>query len=392
MKREKKAIVAIAAIAAIIILSIIAYPFMAEMIAGENYHTAKITPVQNEHSIIYDISGDKMLYRCSGTTDIFLSDLDGRDKKGVDYSAYFHAVLNEEGDRFALYKSANSKLEIYNTTDRNENEQISLESMQGTSIKDIAWSPGGEKIALVISDTPNSSYHLYTYELASGEAKYVFSSPEYFNAPSWSPDEKYISFIAYADRKSTESTMFVADLKNSNVSASALKIKGDGRAYNPERSDWNPDPDKDEIAYSVAGAVGVCSPGGDNLRLFECYDDNPVCLHLEWSPNGDKILYEFYQFSGRAERERIGYIDVGTGEVKEILSSSFEYGYSVSWADDGKKIAYIQKDGGYDNGYLVDLNNPTENDLPVAVSYVLFFVLPLCLIAGWFFMKGSGKR
>ncbi|HDR68416.1 MAG TPA: hypothetical protein ENN61_05125, partial [Bacteroidaceae bacterium] len=194
LKKEKKVILGIAAI---IISLLIICPFIADMITGDSFHTTRIAPVENQHCMIYDIAGDRMLYRCSGSTEIFLSDLNRSACKNIGDSVPFYPVLDEKGEKFALYESAASTLGIYYVTDPDRNKQISIRDLKGTGFKDLVWSPGGDKIALLVRDSLNSSYYLYAYDLNSGEAKRLFSSTEYFSAPSWSPDECCLSLIAH---------------------------------------------------------------------------------------------------------------------------------------------------------------------------------------------------
>ncbi|MBP2134133.1 WD40 repeat protein [Methanomicrobium sp. W14] len=381
---------AITAILIIIIISVIAYPLFSDLTSGEIFPTSRISPVINAHCLILDISGDRMLYQfenVSGMYKTYLSDLNGTVYDEVKNEVPFFPELDNAGDKFAATENLSEDLRIYNSRTRTDT-RINVQDIHARYIYDISWSPKGDKIAITVA-TASSDYSICVYDLNTGESENIFNSTEYFSPPSWSPDENYLSFIVQNDSRSTESTMYIADLKNLSVTASGLKIENNAHTNIPERTAWSPK--GDIIAYSSSGTIGICSPDGKYPDLIKCYKDNSICKHLEWSPDGSKILYCFILPPGSPENERIGFADPKTSESEEILSATLQYGHTLSWADNGTKVACLENSG-YDNGFLIDTGSRSGNNIPVIIFYIIILVIPACIVVGWYFGKGKEEK
>ena len=379
--KEKKAITAIALI---VLASAFAYPFSADLIAGEKFTTEPIQPVENEHCRIIDLSGDRMLYQTGNN--IYLSDLSGLERTDIGYYVSFYPVLNRGGDKFVAFESTSSKLRIYGMASEPHKYVAADEMLQDSKIRGLSWSPDGTRLALVLSNR-SVPYALFIYDLETSKSIHIFNSSEKFYEPSWSPDGKYISFMAPDGRQRSTNGLYIANLHDSTVSIAVTDI-GDARSYWPERSDWNPSGDR--IAYSSFGDIILCDPDGGNLFRVACCEKSR-CSHLEWSPSGRDILYHFIS-SESPRLAHIGILHANDGTLDEIFVASFQNSYLLSWAGEDTKVTYLMENIGYDNGFVVDLERPSTSRPSIIISYILFFVLPACCIAGWYFMSGDKRQ
>ncbi|QYZ80166.1 hypothetical protein E2N92_12370 [Methanofollis formosanus] len=179
-------------------------------------------------------------------------------------------------------------------------------------------------------------------------------------------------------RQSPTNGLYIANLHDSTVSI-AVTDAGDARRDWPERSDWNPSGDR--IACSSFGDIILCDPDGGNPFRIACCE-NGRCSHLEWSPDGRDILYDFIS-SESPRLAHVGILHASDGALDEIFAASFQNSYLLSWAGEGTRVAYLIENRGYDNGFVVDLERPSRSRPSIMISYILFFVLPAGCIAWW---------
>jgi serine/threonine protein kinase/Tol biopolymer transport system component len=198
-----------------------------------------------------------------------------------------------------------------------------------------AFSPDGNLIAFHSAREPSG---LYIME-ATGENPRRLSDIGYH--PSWSPDGKQIvvgaEWIGVHSNKSTSpSALWIID-----VATGAKRLLTEGDAAQPS---WSPDGGR--IAYWYWSTEGrgdiatIPAAGGVPVRITseDSTDWNPV-----WSPDG-KYIYFSSDRGGSMNLWRIA-VDEKTGEAvgaPESVPTPSRYALSVSFARDGKSLAYVR--------------------------------------------------
>lgn len=144
------------------------------------------------------------------------------------------------------------------------------------------WSPSGEKILFTSIDEQNKQYRLYVVD-ADGSNMKLLAYGEDENEikdVSWSPDGNRIAFLI---GKNTLKCLYTVN-KNGNGKAA---IECDVWKYA-----WSPEGDK--IAFSsgyINRSIYITSPGGTQKKKIIIYRYNNL---ISWSPNGKYLLITSY--------------------------------------------------------------------------------------------------
>lgn len=202
----------------------------------------------------------------------------------------------------------------------------------------ITWSPDSSTVAYVGSDNEGKS-QIFLHHLNSGKTKQITASGVSAQSMAWSPNGKYIAFIASVPTPPD----WAVELPS-----------------RPEGASWTEDPDIIEKYYyrrdgigSIANKIShlfiVPSTGGAPERLTA--DGWTVPSHkggtitigwsLNWSPDSAKIAFDgsdtdaldFYS-------SRIYQIDVSTRKITALTTEDGVWS-SPSYSPDGLKILYV---------------------------------------------------
>jgi Tol biopolymer transport system component len=192
-----------------------------------------------------------------------------------------------------------------------------------------AWSPDGERIALVLEGDPHGYRYLapgrlIVVDLASGEATSLFRDTNGIRAPSFSPDGSTILFTraVHASFASWRTQLWTVPSAGGHP---ALRIRdGAFGAFSPDGTliayhrtapqphafcivCWWIDP-----AVTMVRADGADQPGrAGGGRLT---DPNAYEVSLRWSPDGTRVLDNLVDESAAA----VSVVDVSTGRSDEL--------------------------------------------------------------------------
>jgi hypothetical protein len=384
IRKEKKAIVAIVITA--VILSTFCFLSL-ENTEVVNYSSEYVKIERGGNPMVVGLSGTHMVYE--DMNGIFFSGINGENRTETSLPFLMSSiVINGEGSKVAFIKFGLEIYDIHQDSFQNISyNEIMYNSYpsRGSDIKYLSWSPGDERIAFILKNNTNP-YTLYIWNPGEETCSPVFNSSYIFYLPSWSPDGSRLSVMARDNSGKETSGLYIIDLVNSSVIPVASGI-GDPNDYNPETSEWSQE--GNEIVYSSNGDIIICDTSGNERLRIPCCEDC-VCQKLEWSPGGDRILYMFK--SPEKHFTVVGIAESGGSGTKTLLRApDMKRIYYPYWTENGSKVVYYFA-GGHENCFIIDPEVPGWDTFFRFVLFCVLFTLPACFVAGWFFMKGSGKR
>jgi Tol biopolymer transport system component len=151
-------------------------------------------------------------------------------------------------------------------------------------------SPDGTRLAYTRSS--EGQLEVWVRELAGGADARVVRLGDGAAFPTWSPDSRAVAVDVW---RNGHAQAYVADLTTSAITQVSRSVD---QAW--VRS-WSPDGTRLVFAGATDGRWNVWSVrrDGSELRQLTDYgDEHHYVRNPEWSPSGDRLVYEFATFSG----------------------------------------------------------------------------------------------
>lgn len=215
----------------------------------------------------------------------------------------------------------------------NASEQTSL-GPQSSWVNFPDWSPDGEKLAFSAFARREGQEHqawgIYTCDPDGTNFEFVCPDGK---EPEWNPQGDKISYQMV--KSGVRPRLAVV---NSNGSE-AHSVSSGGLLQN----DWSWDPRGQQIAYETYSdgqfQIRLVDTSGDKDRVLTdgeggIYKDRTP----EWSPQGDKILFE--RHNRVTPTNELWVVNPETGEDKRIANFRGR-SYDATWSPDGSKIAFV---------------------------------------------------
>ncbi|MBC8333141.1 MAG: hypothetical protein H8E28_14265 [Anaerolineae bacterium] len=233
-------------------------------------------------------------------------------------------------------------------------------STEGRIVAGPVWNPDGTILAVIIGREvymfPIDAQKFYRMETDAWEFVSAYDSAANLG---WSPDGRNLLYL----RGGSDATEL------DGVAASSLRGSGETRLLLPGAINYAISMDQSQLAYRLKnGGIMITDANCLNenspidctsaSRALVAPEDEPGggLWDLRWSPDGKKILAQFYGSQYL--------IDVESGEI-EMISQRSSY-QTWPWSPDGKQLVLAhQTDGGMENSqpYIFDLASREETSL-----------------------------
>jgi Tol biopolymer transport system component len=199
----------------------------------------------------------------------------------------------------------------------------------------ISVSPDGRSIVFS-GGWAKSGPYLYTVPVEGGEPKQIASGGRY---PCWSPDGKWIAYLApetVGDDESIE-----AIFKIPAEGGEPHKITSASDHVTVAGIDWSPDgktivyfSKKADVPEGALSRVPVA--GGASWEVCRVQDVR-AWSDVSWSPDGQKIAF--------VSKGKIWTVPAEGGEPAEVKADVDAQVYELDWSPDGRKIAFSGESG-----------------------------------------------
>jgi hypothetical protein len=225
-----------------------------------------------------------------------------------------------------------------------------------------ALSPDGRQI-VYLSDRGNNLYSFYDLWLASAEDGKIVRrlvkaarSPDFeslrfmHSSAAWSPDSRYIAFVAKVGGRDA---IYVYSVQERKV-VRRISLDLDG-IQNPTFA-----PDAQRIAFTglKGGMSDIYVVDLGDGRLQQLTDDKYADFHPAWSPDGRYIAIA----TDRGEETnfdelvfgnfRIALYHVGRGDVEILPQQQTGKNINPVWSPDGEAIAFVSDRSGINNVFI----------------------------------------
>lgn len=208
-------------------------------------------------------------------------------------------------------------------------------------VRDLQIAPDGKWIAYTVSSVDTaadkSDTDIWMASWDGAQQLRVTSSPDGENAPRWSPDGKYLSFLSSRPGgKARGAQVWLLD-RTGGEAQQFTDVKGRLSSY-----DWSPDSrrlllmmaDRDPDSPADDSAAGG---GGGGGRDANARAPKPIVID-RYKFKQDVIGYL------TQKPARIYLYDLVTKKAEAVTPENFEVG-SPAWSPDGKWIAFMGKEG-----------------------------------------------
>ncbi len=218
-----------------------------------------------------------------------------------------------------------------------------------------AWGAGNRismdgKSIVFAGKTPKDlglHFHIWTLPVNGGKPKQLTESPDQCSDmfPCWSPDGSAVAFV-----RARVSKNYAEGFQGTNIyivnstggEPKPLTMESDRVNYAPIV--WSPD-GKKLAYYSIEGSINIIPAGGGKPLVVGQVQANNVNTELAWSPDSKRIA--FNSWLPAVDETGIKIMSLEDGNIVDIKTDLIDTSiYHLDWSPDGKKLVF----GGYKGG------------------------------------------
>jgi serine/threonine protein kinase len=168
-------------------------------------------------------------------------------------------------------------------------------------------------------------------------------------APDFSPDGKWIAYVAAKSDDDIPRKLLVQDLDGGQTKTlfDSYFDQG-GRQRNPGGPDWSPDGRWIAFHYRDGG-ISVVDTAGQNFRQMTAFGYNP-----QWSPDGKRIAFAELPAGMISEKSAIWIFDLADSTLKPISPANDLHFALPSWSPNGRWIVCSAGFGSKSDLWLIE--------------------------------------
>jgi dipeptidyl aminopeptidase/acylaminoacyl peptidase len=224
-----------------------------------------------------------------------------------------------------------------------------------TGIHEFSWSPDSKFLAYI--GPAGGGFDLHTIGSTGGQPRRITSTLRLKNRPAWSPDGKWIGFIAVQDNGNK-------DLRAVSVDGQSTLTLTDTLAQEEEFV-WSPDSNQIVFTQRVGPQTSIMSVDLQTSAVRKLADG--PAWSLQWSPDGKWIAFvaDLLQPNDDSrENEDIFVIPAEGGSPRLLTPGTPRFrDTSPDWASDSRRIVYSSNETGFNNLMILDAQTGTRRPL-----------------------------
>ncbi|HET9220625.1 MAG TPA: prolyl oligopeptidase family serine peptidase [Terriglobia bacterium] len=215
-----------------------------------------------------------------------------------------------------------------------------------TGIHEFTWSPDSKYLAYI--GPAAGGFDVHTIGSTGGQARRITSTLRYKNRPAWSPDGKWIGFIAVQDNGNK-------DLRAVSIDGQSTLTLTDTLAQEEEFV-WAPDSNHIAFTQRVGPLTSIMSVDLQTSAVRKLADG--PAWNLQWSPDGKWIAFVadlLQPDDDSRENEDIFLIPAEGGSPRLLTPGTPRFrDASPDWASDSRRIVYSSNESGFSNLMILD--------------------------------------
>jgi dipeptidyl aminopeptidase/acylaminoacyl peptidase len=298
------------------------------------------------------VSGDRPCWMPDGETILFVSGLggepdlwtiraDGTALKrltsgmgGVGHLASFMPCVSPSGDRVAYVSAKSGADEVWLwSADGSEPVQITC---LGARIESLAWAPDGG--SLLVSSSSRGTFDIYRVDLNGGETSRLTNDNRYEVYAVATPDGQRVLYVRLNDDWTDHEVVSIA---NNGSDARMVLLDTDFFDYHYGQRFGYPlvSPDGELFLFRSerSGWINIWAARVDGTgEPWQISKSEAEQSDAAWSPDGRTVAF----IENHNGTFGLRTVDIGGGEVRELVQPEMGICETPAWSPDGKRIVY----------------------------------------------------